>query len=213
MHILKWQLSYVFFLCVKSNKFSGDSLGSVGGRKQSSSPTFTSPYPISLPPALQPLHWELALQFAAVTLSIAPALRVVADLCPSHPTFHLLSQIPLFPCLENILGLNSTINQSLEYPVPQYKIKIQFWVDKMHSSGFIFIFFLLPRNSFMLMCVSFTHTSLTWCRTELSFLYLPKFTLASLADVAVVFVEVKFVRLDNRAVLLSAATVRESRPC
>lgn len=193
-------------MCVKSNKFpSGDSLGSMGGRKWSSSSTFTSPYPISLPSALQPWHWQLALQFAAVTsLQLQPCM--VTELCTSHPTFHLLSQVPLFPCLQNKLWLNSTINQSLECPVPQYKIKIQFWVN---SNSLLWVwFFLLPRSRFFLTCMSLIHTILTWCGIGLSCFHLPKLTLAALAGVAVIFVAVKFAPLDDRAVLVSAATVQ-----
>lgn len=122
---------------------------------------------------------------------------------------HITSHFPSlqFPCLQNMLWLNSTINLSLEYPVSQYKIKIQFWVNSNSLLWvWIFIFFfLLPRSSFMLTCMFLVHTILTWCRTELSCLHLPKLTVAG---VAVIFVVVKFVPLDDRAVLFSTATVQ-----
>lgn len=57
----------------------------------------------------------------------------------------------------------------------------------------------------MLTCMFLVHTILTWCRTELSCLHLPKLTVAG---VAVIFVVVKFVPLDDRAVLFSTATVQ-----
>lgn len=78
--------------------------------------------------------------FAAVTsLQLHPC--VVTELCTSHPTFHLFSQVPLFPCLQNMLWLNNTINHSLEYPVPQNKIKIRFWVNSNSLLWVWFVFF------------------------------------------------------------------------
>lgn len=129
-----------FLFACKSNKFTEDSLGSVGGRKQSSSYiSFILPHLL----ALQPWHWRLALQFAAVTSQLQPC--VVAELCMSHPTFHLFSQVPLFPCLQNMLWFNSTINQSLEYSVPQYKIQIQFWVN---SNSLLWVCFFTFHKQF-----------------------------------------------------------------
>lgn len=156
IHILKWQWSYVFSLCVKSNKFSGESLGNVGRRKQSSSSTFTSPH-------------LLATCSSAMALTACPLVCCcdfstlqpckVAELCTSHPTFHLFSQVSLLTCLQNRLWLNNTINQSPQYPVQQFKIKIQFWVNSKNS--LLWVYFLLPRNSFMLACISLIHAILS----------------------------------------------------
>lgn len=188
------------FVC-KSNTFTEDSLGSVGGRKQSSSYiSFILPHLL----ALQPWHWRLALQFVAVTSQLQPC--VVAELCTHIPLSISLVKY-LFPCLQNMLWFNSTVNQSLEYSVPQYKIQVPFWVN---SNSLLWVCFFTSHKQFCVdshvtyPCHSI-HTILTWCRTGLSCLHLPKLSLASLAGVAVFFVAVKFVPLDDRAVLLSAA--------